>query len=150
MTKPWKSNQELYMKLVTKHEDDKSNFVVRHDDEIVNNALNYFKERADEAVYPAKSYAVGIIYATFISETFDEDFYEVLDDPDLFMDQDEDFVIYSEDKENYDAIISGLEQIYDWRNGGWAEKSFQYCYLECTDEGITEVLENQYKSQDLL
>ena len=141
---PWKLNQQLYHQLVTEHEDAMENFNIRLDTEVVENALRYFKEQSDVAVYPSKSYAIGIIYATFLSEWFGVDFYDVLDDPDLFLGMDEYFKPYRDDKTTYDKIIEGLKSIPDWRDGGWAPKSFRYCYLECTEDGIEEVTKELY------
>lgn len=140
--KEWKLYQEMYRRLITTHGDDRSNFVEQESDEIVEPALQFFRERGQVAVYPAKSYAVAIIYATMLEKVYNEDFYEVLDDPELLGGQDPTFVPYSEDPENYDAIIEGLKSIPDWLKGGWAPFTVNYFYLECTEEGIEKVNES--------
>jgi hypothetical protein len=148
MLTPWKDYQRIYNQLVVDHEDALTNFTIKEDDEIVNNALNYFKEQSDVAVYPAKSYAVAIVYATFISEYYGVDLRSVLDDPDLFLGTDSYFVRYSADPDTYEAILEGLQSMPDWRVSGWAPKSFKYAFLECTEDGIEEVVKNLYQSKD--
>lgn len=135
---PWRVWQRIYASLVETHEDAIENFNIVTDDEIVSNALEYFEHQRDVAVYPAKSYAVAIVYATFLSEWYSVDFYEVLNDTDLFLGADPNFLPYRRAVATYDAILEGLSARPDWRTGGWSPKSFGYCYLECTGDGVQE------------
>ncbi len=134
--KAWKLNQLLYNSLVTEHTDASDLQPTIISDELVENALSFVLKRDDCAIYPAKSYMVGIIYATLLEKEFGEDFYEVLDDPELFCGQDLYFKPYSQDKETYDAIIERLKGIDNWIDGGWAPYTVNYFYLECTEEGV--------------
>lgn len=111
MMKEWKIKQEIFHKLNRIHEDDLQNFSIQINDNIVDNAVKYFKERDLGWIYPAKSYVVGICYAKWISEDFGEDFYTVLDDPELLWSNDPYFVPYNKDKETYDSILSAIQNI---------------------------------------
>jgi hypothetical protein len=62
-----------------------------------------------ETVFPAKSYAVAIIYASLLNKYFGADFKEELSDPDLFLGTDKYFVPYSVDHLTYDLVIDFLE-----------------------------------------
>ena len=62
--KEWKMYQQLYASLVTEHSDASHTQPRMISEEIVENALNYTRERPEVAVYPATSYMVAIIYAT--------------------------------------------------------------------------------------
>lgn len=139
--KEWKQWQRIYNSMVVDHSDAAHKHKRRMDPEIVENALFYLKEKADYGIYPAKSYIVAIIYATMISRHYGEDFYEVLDDPDLLYGQDEFFVPYSKDKENYDKIIARLDEMPNWLEGGWAPMTVGYFFLECTEEGMNKINE---------
>lgn len=138
---PYKEYQQLYDALVTEHPDDFANMEIVIEDELVNNALHYFKEATFPLIYPAKSYAVAIIYATKLNELYDIPVIDVLDDSDLFLGQDPYFIPYSEDPETYDAIMTALEDMPDWMSSGWAPQSVEYCLLECTAAGIDSLSE---------
>lgn len=138
--KAWKHYQQVYAALVTQHTDDRTIQEERYDPEIVQNALNYVKEQSPVAVYPAKSFIVAIIYATFLSEAYGENFFDILNDPQLFCGQDPHFVTYDEDPASYTYILAGLKEIPNWRASGWAPKTEEYCFLECTKEGIERVI----------
>lgn len=103
--KEWQVRQEVFKRLNDELRDDLTDVdITWRPDDIVEDAIRHFNERVDEWIYPAKSYFVAICYAKWISEDFDEDFYEVLDDPDL-LPNDPHFVNYSEAVEIYDEII---------------------------------------------
>lgn len=138
---PYKEYQQLYDALVTEHPDDFANMEIVIEDELVNNALHYFKEATFPLIYPAKSYAVAIIYATKLNELYGIPVIDVLDDSDLFLGQDPYFIPYSEDPETYDAIMTALEDMSDWMSSGWAPQSVEYCLLECTAAGIDSLSE---------
>lgn len=106
----WKANQINHHLLATDHTDDLNKVdVVMRPDTVVADALRHFNEYVEEWIYPAKSYAVAICYANWLSEDFGEGFYNVLDDPDLLYGNDPHFVPYSKDPETYDLILSQLK-----------------------------------------
>lgn len=137
--KEWKMYQEMYHRLVERHSDDRGFFEERESDEIVDNAVRFFQARDKVAIYPAKSYAVAIIYATLLKEVYDEDFFAALDDPDLLYGQDPTFVPYSQDPETYQAILAKLKEMPEYLTGGWAPFTVNYFYLECTEKGIEKI-----------
>lgn len=139
MTHEYKLYQKLYHELVREHADDFENMEWVEAPELVQNALNYFRKAEFPLVYPAKSYAVAIIYATLLEQEYDIPLRESLDDSDLFLGHDDFFVVYSKDPTTYEAILKGLEEIPNWIDSGWAPKSAEYFRLECTLEGVESV-----------
>lgn len=136
MEQLYKSYQQMYHDIITDHTDLLSDCAVVVSPEIVKNALQYFDAAVFPLVYPAKSYAVAIIYATLIEKEYGINFYDTLNDPDLFLGQDEHFVTYDEDPKSYDAILEGLKSKTAWLTTGWAPKTVEYFELECTPKGI--------------
>jgi len=139
MTHEYKLYQKLYHELVREHTDDFENMEWVEAPELVQNALGYFRRAEFPLVYPAKSYAVAIIYATLLEKEYQIPLRESLDDPDLFLGHDDFFTVYSEDPDTYEAILSELTKIHNWIESGWAPKSAEYFYLECTAEGLERV-----------
>jgi len=115
--KEWKIKQEIYHRLNPEHTDDLKNFDVKIINNIIDNAISYFKVTDIGWVYPAKSYVVGICYARWISEDFNEDFYEILNDQDLLHGNDPYFVKYMDDKQTYDIIIKEVGLNFDCSKG---------------------------------
>ena len=140
-TLPYKEYQQLYDSLVTEHPDDFANMQIVEDPELVENALHYFKEATWPLIYPAKSYAVAIIYATKLNEIYGIDIETILSDEDLFLGQDPYFVPFGKDPETYREIMHRLESVPDWINSGWAPQSVEYCLKECTEAGIASLTE---------
>lgn len=140
-TPPYKEYQFLYMSLVSEHPDDFANMQIVEDDELIENALVYFQKAEFPLIYPAKSYAVAIIYAQKLHELYGMDKVEVLSDPDLFLGQDPYFVPYGDDSATYEAIMARLETWPNWIESGWAPQTVKYCLLECTEEGIASLTE---------
>lgn len=139
-TAPYKIYQKLYNDLVQEHSDDLANTPYVISEELVDNALQYFREASFPLHYPAKSYSVAIIYATKLNELYGIPVKDVLNDEDLFMGQDEFFKPYRDDPETYDLIMERLEkEIPDWINSGWAPWTVEYCLLECTEEGLQTI-----------
>lgn len=143
--KIYKLYQKLYNDMVSDHTDDFSLMTFVEDSEIVNNALSYFKEATFPLIYPSKSYSVAIIYATLIEQVYGYPILETLNDPDLFLGQDEFFVPYSEDPTNYDAIIERLKSIDNWIEKGWSPQTVKYFYMECTEEGISNINNSSFE-----
>jgi hypothetical protein len=106
--KEWKIRQEYFHTMNKEYSDDLNKVKITLSDDIVDNAVRHFNEYVDEWIYPAKSYAVAICYASWIAEDFDEDFYELLNDSDLLAGNDPYFVPYEEDKYTYDEIIDAV------------------------------------------
>lgn len=136
---PYKDYQRLYNELVTEHPDDFANMQIVESEELVENALHYFREATFPLYYPAKSYAVAIIYAYKLNELYGIDIHETLCDADLFLGQDSYFVPYAEDPETYEAILKRLEMMPGWIHCGWAPQTVKYCLLECTEEGVASL-----------
>ena len=139
-TKPYKEYQLLYEELVIDHPDDFSNMEIIEKEELVENALHYFKEATFPLIYPAKSYAVAIIYAFKLNEIYGIDIYETLRDEDLFLGHDHYFVTYDKDPTTYDQIIERLKMMPNWLESGWAPQTVKYCLLECTEEGLNSIM----------
>jgi len=116
MMKDWKIKQELYHRLNVVHEDDLSKVQIEKSDDIINNAIRYFNEKDVGWIYPAKSYAVAICYAWWLTADFNEDFYELLNDKDLLYRNDPYFRPYSASKDEYNAILDKVLPI-DERKG---------------------------------
>ena len=113
----WKQRQEVYHNITQSFDDDLSNFEIEMSDDIVNNAIRYFTDRSIGWIYPAKSYAVGICYAKWVSDYFGVDFYEALNDPDLLYNNDPYYVPYNTGKEIYDKIIEQVTLSFDEEKG---------------------------------
>lgn len=107
--KEWKIRQEIYHRLNKEYTDDLNKISVVMTENNVEQALRHFSERVNEWIYPAKSYFVAICYASWIAEDFNEDFYELLDDEMLLAGNDPYFVVYSKDRDTYDAILKDIQ-----------------------------------------
>ena len=107
--KDWRVVQELFHRLNPNPEGDKSNIDLIMSDTIVEDAIRHFYEYVPVFLYPAKSYFVAILYAKWISDDFDEDFYELLDDEMLLAGNDSFFVKYSDSKYTYDDILKNVD-----------------------------------------
>lgn len=99
-------------------------------------AMDYTHHAATPFRQPTKSRVDAIIYANLIARHFGVDFYEALNDSDLFLGEDPYFKPYSQDKEGYDLLIHCLGPYSYWRTKGWAICVNQFFWLECTEEGI--------------
>ena len=115
--KDWKIKQEIFHRFNHTHEDDLNDKNIKLDVDIVGNAVKYFTTTELGWVYPAKSYVVGICYAKWISETYSENFYELLDDEDLLYQNDPYFVPYNQNKKDYDGIIDIIGLNFDENAG---------------------------------
>lgn len=135
----YKLYQRLYQDLVKDHSDDFSKMDWVTSPELVDNALSYFRKAEFPIIYPAKSYAVAIIYAKMIEQYYGIALRDSLNDTDLFLGHDEFFVPYNQDPETYEAILERLKGIPDWLQSGWAPKTVEYFYLECTAEGLESI-----------
>ena len=108
MQKEWKIKQEIYHRLHQDHDDDLSLHDVEINEDIVGTAIKYFRENTQGWVYPAKSYVVAICYAKWLSDDYNENFYDLLNDPDLLYGNDPHFKVYNADPDTYEAIITKI------------------------------------------
>jgi hypothetical protein len=106
--KEWKLKQEIFHRLNKKFDDDLKKFNIKITEDIVNYAVEYFKTDKIAWVYPSKSYVVAICYAKWISQDFNENFYELLNDKNLLAGNDPFFVPYENSKKVYDEIIKKI------------------------------------------
>jgi hypothetical protein len=109
--KDWKIQQELYHRLTPVHDDDLNDKDIVITDNIVTDAVRYFKESNLGWIYPSKSYMVGICYARWLAETVGGDPLDYLNDPDLLYGNDPYFVIYNDAPKIYVDILESI--------GGW-------------------------------
>lgn len=112
--KEWKVRQHLYHKV--RCPDD---FIEKKDtafsDDVVSDIIKYFTEPISKTlVYPAKSYAVALIYARLLAKYFGEDFLTALNDPDLLYGNDQHFVAYHRDIRTYDTAIIAISAHDAW------------------------------------
>jgi hypothetical protein len=107
----WKIRQEIYHRLTPVFDDDLNTKDVEISEDIVNNAVRYFKERDIGWIYPAKSYMVGICYAKWLAREFGGQALEYLDDHELLYKNDPYFTPYSADSIIYNQILEAI--------GGW-------------------------------
>lgn len=131
MVSEWKIIQDVYHKTTEVHGDELDNFVyeIVKGSDILDHALEYFRNKKKPYVYPSKSYIVAIVYADYINQRWpNEDFYDLLDDPSLLYNNDDFFKIYSKDPHLYDILIDEYKKN---RNAGmlpdireWAKKEF--------------------------
>jgi hypothetical protein len=137
-----KQYQELYASVVQEHSDDFSKMLFVEDGELVENAKQYFLKAEFPLIYPAKSMAVAVIYALLLEETYAINPFDSLKDPDLFLGQDPYFEPYDKHPNEYDQLLEWVLSHDNWKELGWAPKTCEYFRLECTAEGIQEVMEN--------
>lgn len=128
--KEWKIRQQYFHMMNHEFKDDLNKVEIRLSNDIIEDAVRHFEEYVDEWIYPAKSYVVAICYAYWIAIDFDEDFYEVLNDPELLAGNDPYFVPYEEDKYTYDEII---ERVFPFKNVGMVPDIWEYYQEEIRD-----------------
>ena len=119
----WKVRQQYFHMMNKEFKDDLNKVKIKMTNNVVEDAIRHFNEYVDEWIYPSKSYVVAICYATWISEDFDEEFYELLNDPDLLAGNDPYFVPYEEDKYTYDKII---EEVLPLQTEGMVPDIYEY------------------------
>lgn len=113
MLSEWKIKQEIFHRLHKEFDDDLKLFNIEITDDIVNKAVEYFTNEKMGWVYPSKSYVVAICYAKWISEDFQEDFYELLNDENLLAGNDPYFLPYEKSKKIYDEILKKVKNFDD-------------------------------------
>ena len=128
----WKIKQELYHRLNQIHSDNLNDKDIVISDDIVNNAIRYFKETNVGWIYPAKSYMVGICYARWLSETYGGHPLDYLEDQNLLYGNDPYFVQYSTDPASYHKILNNI--------GGW----------EFEENGMVPDVKEYYKAEFMI
>lgn len=106
------------------------------DPELRLDICHYF-ERDGPLKFPAKSFAVAIIYAHLLAKYFEQDFVEALSDSDLFMGNDKFFHPYTQNSE-IDAIYHdvfsflSLKDLWDFEASevSCVQKTVHYFKLE--------------------
>jgi hypothetical protein len=87
-------------------EDDHKNFpIIDALETVIEDAAVYLTDGTSYLRFPGAARAVAIATADLIARYFNEDFYQVLDDPNLMHKNDPYFKRYSEEKGLYDAIL---------------------------------------------
>jgi hypothetical protein len=107
----WKIRQEIYHRINTDFKDDLKKFNIEITDNVVQDAVRYFKDRDIGWIYPSKSYMVGICYAKWLSNEFGGNPLDYLNDESLLYGNDPYFIPYEKDKKTYDEILNLI--------GGW-------------------------------
>ena len=107
--KDWKVKQEVYHRLNKEYSDDLNKVDIVISDKVEEDALRHFFEYVDEWIYPSKSYAVAFCYAYWISQDFDEDFWQLLNDPMLLAGNDPYYKTYDESPEVYDYLFDHVD-----------------------------------------
>ena len=103
--KEWKIKQEIFHRLHKKYDDDLKLFDIEVTDNVIEKSIEYFNNDKLGWVYPSKSYVVAICYAKWISQDFNENFYEILNDENLLSGNDPYFLPYEKSKKIYDDIL---------------------------------------------
>lgn len=146
--KEWKVRQEMYHRLTTGQErgDDLAKEKIEENFsplEVVKKAIEYYHKDSEVLYYPAKSYAIAILYAKLLEREFGEDLYVALSDPDLLFQNDPYFKTYPESSKIYDEVLESFPEdilLTPEKFSRNAHKSFQYFYKEFLLEG--EVAKN--------
>lgn len=138
MIKEWKLNQQTYSVLMSARHTDLMypEHVVEEETVNVESVRNYVDKCTYPLFQPSKSRIVSIVYAYLLEKYFDENFFEVLNDSNLFLGEDLYFKTYDEDREGYDLVIETLGSFESWKFKGWILRSYQYFWLECTNDGL--------------
>ena len=108
--KEWKVKQEIHHRLNPQPVDDLNKLeIVYTEENIKETALEHFFERVDDLIYPAKSYFVAVCYAYWISQDYNEDFWDLLRDPDLLAGNDPYYKTLDEDPETYSYLFDNID-----------------------------------------
>jgi len=108
--KKWRTASQVYHLLTREYSDDLNKMEVTWTEEnIVNDAVLHFTEYVDETIRPAKTYFVAICYAYWLSQDFDENFFELLNDQYLLAENDPHFIQYLLDIKTYDEILKKVK-----------------------------------------
>lgn len=96
--------------------DEHQNFDIIFDEEnVVEDAIKYLQDGSTYLKFPGAARAVAYAAADLIAQEFGENFFEVLNDPNLMHGNDPYFKTYEEDKEVYNEIVQRLPAI-NWNS----------------------------------
>jgi len=109
----WKIRQEIYHRLNPQHDDDLNTKYIVITNNVVPDAVAYFKHKNLGWVYPSKSYMVAICYARWLADHFGGRPLEYLNDEDLLFGNDPYFVTYSKDAKTYTRILNEIGWDFD-------------------------------------
>jgi hypothetical protein len=115
--KDWKVRQEIYHRLNKDYDDDLKTKNIEITKNVVENAIRYFKETNIGWIYPSKSYMVGICYARWLSENFEGNPIEYLNDSELLYNNDPYFLPYEKDIKTYNEILNHIGWNFDEKKG---------------------------------
>lgn len=138
---PWKLYQQMHDQFVREHSDAGERFLVRHSDDIIGKAVDFFKVKEHYAYYPGKQYAVSLIYAYLVERVYGTPLREALDDPDLILNPAYPHTPYSQDPDTYEEIIRQVLVEDSLMGSGWSSYTMDYWYGECTSEGVEAAME---------
>ena len=105
----WKIKQEIYHRLNTEHTDDLNEVDIVITTNVKEDALRHFVEYVDEWIYPAKSYAVAYCYAHWIRIDYNENFWNLQNDPMLLAGNDPYYKTLDESREIYEYLYDNIE-----------------------------------------
>ncbi len=92
--------------------DEHKNFDITIDEEsVVDDAIKYLTDGTTYLKFPGAARAVAYATAELIAAEFGENFFEVLNDPNLMHGNDPYFKTYKEDKETYNQMVQRLKAI---------------------------------------
>ena len=110
----WKIHQELYHRLTEITDQHWGDNVIDMDrDEMMRVTLAMANGEEHRSLWPAKSYLVGFLYATWLEDAYGGSWKEYLDDKDLLYGNDPYFVPYSDDTNFYDFMHVHCVTTYD-------------------------------------
>jgi hypothetical protein len=113
----WKIRQEIYHRLHLEYDDDLNTKNIQISDNVIFDAIRYFREKNIGWIYPSKSYMVGICYAKWLAEHFGGTPLEYLNDPTLLYNNDPYFIEYSCDPKTYNQILNIVGWDFDDNEG---------------------------------
>jgi hypothetical protein len=107
----WKARQTLYH-TQTKHDDvinaPSTTVTETSTERIIQDIIDYFSVVDPPLKFPAKSFAVAIIYAKLLNQVFGVPFYDALNDPFLLYGNDYFFTPYAKAPDTYDRALASI------------------------------------------
>jgi hypothetical protein len=112
-----KIRQEIYHRLNKEHSDDLRDKEIVISQNIVEDAIRYFKETDIGWIYPSKSYMVAICYSKWLSIYFGREYMDYLNDEDLLYGNDPYFLPFEKDSKTYIKILNEISWNFDETKG---------------------------------
>lgn len=127
------------------------NVVLSDPDEILAKAKEFFITKEHYAYYPSKCYATAVIYVRHLARWYSLDIKDLLNDPELLEGSPFPVPLYDGNEAIYDELLEFSESLGgDWYKGGWAGYTSTYCFLECTQAGLQEVMDDSTDQRPLI